>query len=215
MPQKRTIPRICQQCGAAFLAKKSVVKRGLGLYCSTRCTGDYLSGHNRKGSGVEVDDDGLTARVPLRAIDGSVKAYAIIDITDVERISPWRWQLVEGYAARTTNRPRKHHIRMHRDLLGLVYGDGLEGDHIDHDTLNNRRSNLRVVNHAGNGQNKSGHRNGTSKYRGVHWHTRDKKWVAQVKVNGRHIYLGRFPSEEAAAEAARNGRALYLPWAVD
>lgn len=215
MPQKRTIPRICQQCGTAFLAKKAVVKLGLGLRCSVRCTGDYLSERNRKGGGVEIAGDGLTARVPLRAIDGSVKAHAIIDAVDADRINRWRWQLVEGYAARTASQPRKHRVRMHRDLLGLIHGDGLEGDHVNHDTLDNRRINLRIVTHAGNGQNKSGHRNGTSRYRGVWWHKASGKWVAQVKVMGKNISLGHFTSEEEAAAAALAGRRTHLPWSVD
>lgn len=37
MPNKRTIPRVCQKCGASFLAVAYQVKKGNGLYCSRAC----------------------------------------------------------------------------------------------------------------------------------------------------------------------------------
>ena len=50
---------------------------------------------------------------------------------------------------------------LHREVLGLTPGDGLETDHRNGDRLDNRRSNLRVATRAQNAQNvpaRSGYR---------------------------------------------------------
>lgn len=48
---------------------------------------------------------------------------------------------------------------------------------------------------------------GISKYKGVFWEKRRSKWVAQIKVNYKHIYLGQYDNERDAA-IAYNGAAL-------
>lgn len=161
-----------------------------------------------------------TARIPLRARDGSVRAYVTVDATDANWVNQWRWCLsAQGYAVRgvTVARGKRSIILLHRALLGLVEGDGLEGDHIDRDRLNCRRMNLRVVpkNGRANQQNTSSQRRSTSQYRGVSWDASAGKWVAGVKVNGRRQYLGYFTDETEAAEVARQARARLLPYAVD
>jgi hypothetical protein len=160
-----------------------------------------------------------TARIPLRAKDGSIRAYAIVDAADAEWASRWAWHLNNnGYAARhewdgTSATDRT--VLLHRELLGLVYGDHRHGDHIDRDRLNCRRANLRSLPHAGSMQNKSSYRGARSAYRGVTWSKHARKWTAQVSVRGKHINLGYFDTEQQAAEAARAGRARLLPYAVD
>src|SRR6185295_15306470 len=47
-------------------------------------------------------------------------------------------------------------LYLHREIMGLQRGDGLEVDHVDGDCLNNQRGNLRVVTHAQNQQNRAG-----------------------------------------------------------
>ncbi len=45
---------------------------------------------------VFVSGDGLTAKIPLRRMDGTVLAYAIIDATDALWASQWSWCLDRG-----------------------------------------------------------------------------------------------------------------------
>lgn len=54
---------------------------------------------------------------------------------------------------------------------------------------------------ATNARNRKTPRNNTSGYMGVTWHKRDRKWVAQIMVKGRHIHLGYFSTAEEAAAA--------------
>lgn len=158
-----------------------------------------------------------TVRIPLRARDGSVLAYTLIDAANVEWANQWRWCLSgAGYAARgdrSTGRFRM--VSLHRELLGLVRGDGIECDHLNRDRLDNRRSNLRMTTRQGNSQNLPGWRNASSAYRGVAWNKRRGMWEVSVKVNGRKHSLGCFVDELEAAKAAQDGRARLMPMAVD
>lgn len=155
------------------------------------------------------------AFIPLRARDGSVRAYAVVDAADAEWVSQWRWSLATGYAARSQNLPGvgPRNTYLHRELLGLTRGDGLERDHIDPNRLNCRRSNLRAVTKQGNRQNVPNR--GMSRYRGVYWDKSIGYWRAVVEANGKRHYLGVFKSEDAAGQAAQDGRMKLLECAVD
>lgn len=89
---------------------------------------------------------------------------------------------------------------MHRLIVGAP--TGMDVDHINHDTLDNRKSNLRVCSHSENLRNRTGpNRNSKSGTRGVCWYKRDSKWHAQIKVGYRRIHLGYFSNIEDARRA--------------
>jgi hypothetical protein len=96
---------------------------------------------------------------------------------------------------------------LHRFLLG-VDDKSLYVDHINGNTLDDRRCNLRIVSSLGNHLNL--HRkklNATSKYFGVSKlkvTTRKKPWVASITINGKILYLGHFATEKEAAIAYNN-----------
>ena len=94
-----------------------------------------------------------------------------------------------------------HQIIMQR-MIGRDIVTGEMVDHIDHNPLNNCRSNLRLVNRAENGQNRKGkNRNNTSGFKGVTFHKDSGRWIAQKHVNGKHIHIGLFATAEEAHEA--------------
>lgn len=74
-------------------------------------------------------------------------------------------------------------------------------DHIDNDKFNNKADNLQLITAR---QNSSKDSRGTSKYVGVTWHSRDKRWQSSIKIDGRSVYLGSFKCELKAAEAYNN-----------
>lgn len=215
MPTKRTIPRVCRYCGANFLAVPQQVKVGRALYCSKPCG---FAGRLPPPPPVTVNPDGLTVDIPLRRRDGSVRGYARVDAADAEWVNRWYWHLDgDGYARRNETRAdgRQDTILLHRALLGLVKGDGLDGDHRDRDRLNDTRGNLRIIPKAGNAQNCPSLRGAASSYRGVYWKKEHGKWAAQVRANGKYKHVGYFTSELEAAEAARAARAQLMPYALD
>ena len=89
---------------------------------------------------------------------------------------------------------------IHRLIMGLVPNDGFEVDHINHNTLDNRRENLRVCTKSENQRNKRS-MPGTSKFKGVFWHSAARKWAACITESGRNKYIGVFNVEEDAARA--------------
>ena len=76
-----------------------------------------------------------------------------------------------------------------------------EIDHIDGNGLNNDIENLRAATRSQNCRNKGAQKNNTSGFKGVSWQKRDKKWQAQIKLDGKAHHLGRFDTLEAAHEA--------------
>jgi hypothetical protein len=158
------------------------------------------------------------AEIPLHGKDGTVRAVAIVDEADVPKLDRWRWHLNPfGYAVRTT---RSGPIFMHREILGLKKGDGLEGDHIKPgNPLDNRRANLRVVTRAQGAQNRranrtAGRRRRTSRHRGVCFDRQTRRWRARVFVNGQNHCLGRFDEEKEAAAVAAAFRREHMPFST-
>lgn len=74
-------------------------------------------------------------------------------------------------------------------------------DHIDENKKNNRVDNLQVVSNRYNCSKYRLTQNKTSKYTGVHWNEKRKKWVAQITINNKLKALGRFINEEDAHNA--------------
>jgi len=72
-------------------------------------------------------------------------------------------------------------------------------DHIDRDPLNNHVSNLRWVTKNENSRNISSHKYSTSKYKGVHFDKRHRKWRVQLRINNKNKHLGYFHCEIEAA----------------
>jgi hypothetical protein len=90
---------------------------------------------------------------------------------------------------------------LHRILLDAP--SSMLIDHINHNTLDNRRSNLRLASAADNQHNRT--RQG--EYIGVRYRKDFNKWTASITVNYKHVHLGCFDTAVAAA-LARDRAAL-------
>lgn len=142
----------------------------------------------------------------VRVIVLSKGAEALVDEADYDRFFPHRWYLHGSgkwaYAAR--NRPQGdpgpgRHIIMHREVCGAEPGQFV--DHINGNTLDNRRMNLRVCTNAENIRNMLPHDGGTSKFKGVYWLEARGKWRAQIMHDYKKLNLGNYESEEEAGRA--------------
>lgn len=121
--------------------------------------------------------------------------FSKVDDSDYETQFGHTWYLNNGYAVRYKN---GKYIYLHREIAKTPKGSCT--DHINRDRLDNRRVNLRVCNKSQNAQNARSW-NKTSGYRGVTWHKKNRKWVSQIKVNGKPIYLGSYTNSIEAARA--------------
>lgn len=94
----------------------------------------------------------------------------------------------------------KGYLYLHRLIVGA--GREEEVDHVDGDTLNNCRGNLRKCSRQQNASAFLTKQSGvTSRFRGVYWAADRNKWRAQIEVSGHRKSLGAFISEEEAARA--------------
>lgn len=80
---------------------------------------------------------------------------------------------------------------------------GLVVDHINFDTLNNTKSNLRVVTNRDNILHQPKLILNPFSKGGVSWHKRDKKWMVRVWEHGKRKWLGSFKSKEEAEKTLR------------
>lgn len=92
---------------------------------------------------------------------------------------------------------------LHRQLLNVT-DPKIEVDHIDHDNLNNQRSNLRLCTNQQNQLNTRKRSNTSSKFKGVYWIKQTQKWRAHCTINGKLKHIGLFTDELEAALAYDN-----------
>lgn len=136
-------------------------------------------------------------------IANAANAFAIVDDDDYEWLSQYRWLLYGQsqrsgfeYACGQVNGKRTY---MHRLLAGV---DGLHVDHINGNTLDNRRSNLRAVTPAENARNLHARRPSRLGVRGIYLQRNSYVVMSSAAGNGR-IYLGSFKTLEVAQSALR------------
>jgi len=110
-----------------------------------------------------------------------------------------------GYFKVTLYKDGKKQTRVVHKLVAEAFIDNPNDkqyvDHIDNDRKNNYKSNLRWCSSQENNRNRTKKLNTSSKYRGVYWHKRFKKWHARIKTNGVNKHIGYFDDEESAARA--------------
>jgi hypothetical protein len=118
-------------------------------------------------------------------------AVALIDIDDVIEISKHRWCLTTGkYVMTKINRKT---LKLHRFILSPP--ENMEVDHINHNKLDNRRSNLRIVTKSQNQMN--------SKAKGVYWSSVRQKWFAGLTKNKKSYTKGYFNDIQDAIRVRR------------
>lgn len=118
----------------------------------------------------------------------------IIDDDDFDKVAMYKWNLVKGYLATRINGT---FVSLHRLISNAP--NNLQVDHINGNTLDNRKCNLRFCSNQQNSFNRPKNRVSTSNYKGVSWFKRDNKWRARIAYNGRQIHLGYFNNEKEAA----------------
>jgi hypothetical protein len=143
-------------------------------------------------------ESNLMKTIPL------TKGYvAMVDDEDYEMLVGRRWYAHRSrnvlYASHTTPHidGKQDTIKMHHLILHTP--KGMQIDHIDGNGLNNQKNNLRVVTNRINQMNRNWDRK--SQYPGITWEPRRKHWVAQAQINGKHIHIGSYPTEELAHQA--------------
>lgn len=151
----------------------------------------------------------------MRKIPLTQDKFAVIDNIDYTFLMQWKWCFNNVYAVRNSRKSdgldRYKIIYMRRIILIRKLGhlDFQYTDHKNHNKLDNRRDNLRPASGTQNAGNRKA-RQGTSKFKGVCWFKRDKKWIVYIRLNGGRKHLGLFTDEIEAAKAYNEAAKKYF-----
>ena len=141
--------------------------------------------------------------------------FAKVDDEDYEWLMQFSWQArwskrtKSFYASRFTSRTLgdRHLIQMHREIMQTP--KGMDCDHIHHDTLDNRKSELRNCTHSQNSMNRKGAvADSKTGVLGV-YNKKPGKFQVNIKVDGRNVQIGTFSSIEEAILVRREAEKKY------
>ena len=130
--------------------------------------------------------------------------FAQVDDEDYEWLNQWKWSIYDTrgktfYAKRLVYiNGKQTTLKLHRVILGLI-DPKCHVDHKDGNGLNNQRNNIRIATRSENNTNRHGW--GSSIHAGVHLDKQYNRWRAYIQKDNKHVHLGSFGSEIAAAEA--------------
>lgn len=131
----------------------------------------------------------------------------LFDKEDFDLIKNFCWSVnVYGYICCT----RRHNtsVLLHR-LVVNADNDKLV-DHKNHNTFDNRKSNLRIVDKSQNMMNRRIAKNNTSGVTGITWRKDTNKWRVRIQANNKSINIGSYDTIEDAIEARNKAEEKYF-----
>jgi hypothetical protein len=140
---------------------------------------------------------------------------ALVDDADFDLVSQLHWIAayapnVKGFYA-VAHMPKDWHwptkmVRMSRFILGAHQFQQV--DHVNHDTLDNRRENLRLCSNSQNAMSRIGGRKNRYGCRGIVFN--GCGWGAQIYLMKNRIWLGTFPIREDAIQARKDAESVIF-----
>lgn len=141
--------------------------------------------------------------------------FAIVDDEDYEYLNQWNWSSVNNrkypYARRhlKIENGKPVHVLMHRIITNCP--KNMQVDHINHNTLDNRKANLRICTKSDNQKNRIG-RSKVSGYKGISKaNSKSNPWRVYISsgYKGKYFFLGNYKSQEMAAKAYNEAAKKY------
>lgn len=146
----------------------------------------------------------------MKTINLKCGAKALVDDLDYLRLKKYSWHLGSlGYVKRSerTAEGKQTTIRMARQIMNPA--KDMEVDHINHNVLDNRRRNLRIVTKQQNIWNSGPRSVNTTVIKGVGWHKLVKKYQARIPHGGKTMHIGYF-DDPLEAKSAYQSKAIEL-----
>jgi hypothetical protein len=166
-----------------------------------------------------IDD---TVIIDLERRNGEILECKV-DLEDIEKLMAFNYKWYpnfyknnRSYYAKSTEylgldsngKPKYKIHSLHKFLVDAPKGHHV--DHINHDTLDNRKSNLRVITHNQNLKHRKGaNRNNKTGYRNVSYSESEGKYIVQLYLNNKNTILGKFNDVHEAGTFAEKMREKY------
>jgi hypothetical protein len=158
----------------------------------------------------------------MKKIRLTQEKFALVDNCDYDYLTQWKWcahkswrSIDTFYASRSVWRNGKcKYILMHRVIMQRMGYNWKQVDHINRDSLDNSRKNLRNARNK-NAQNASLRQDNRSGYKGVSWNKAQRMWISYIYCNHQWKYLGRYnTAKEAAIVYNKAARKFFKKFAV-
>lgn len=158
----------------------------------------------KKGNNYIIDTENNIAKIELNRTKAE-NLWAIIDLEDLQKVLdfPYTWfakydpDIDSFYAVASQYHKelgRARPVYLHQFVMDA---NGKVVDHENHNTLDDRKSNLRISEEIRNAMNrKAKNKNNKSGYRNVCWSKSEKKWLVQLQINQKNAVLGKFSYDE-------------------
>lgn len=199
---------VCEYCGKEFLKKQTEIDRNNHNFCSRDC---YYKSTKNKFIIKEFD-----TYAEIYVTNRQNKVFKIlIDLDDIELAKNCTFSLrydetIKGYYV--SSRYNKRHYAFHRLIMKCP--KDMQIDHINHNTLDNRKQNLRICTAKVNNQNKIINKSKSSGYRNIYWKPKLNKWEVGLCSDYKKIYIGVFAKLDDAIQAAKQARQKYFKYGV-
>ena len=197
---------ICEHCGRFLKKPKCIRTQTKMVLCDKHYNqmieyGKFLDNIQR----CKKDDNEILildgyAEVLLYNLRGEEVARAKIDLDCIDLIKSDHWYLTSANYMMGKEKGLFHKLLINSKIV----------DHINRDTLDNRKDNLRGATSSQNQINRSKQRNNKSGVTGVYYCNTKKKWKAILEKEGAILIRKYFDNKEDAIKCRLNGEKKYF-----
>lgn len=133
------------------------------------------------------------------------------DLEDYDKIKDYCWCVGNrNIITATTIDFSRRNIKLHRLVMGVDCNNELEVDHINRNSSDNRKCNLRICEHSKNMMNVSKRIDNTSGISGISWDNSKNKWHSYLTLDNKRKFLGRYKDKEQAIIARLKAEKKYF-----
>ena len=189
-------------CGNIVTIRGTNLKSGKSMSCG--CLHQEVASYNHKRyNQFNIIDDYIVGYT------SNTNEPFYFDLEDYVKVKAYCWYKgAYGYLCSNGKWKNREHIIAH--ILVMNSKNKSMIDHINHNKLDNRKCNLRTVDHSKNSMNTGIRTNNTSGVTGVYFNKKTKKWYARIKIHQKTIHLGTFANFEDAVEARKQAEQKYF-----
>lgn len=191
-------------CGNVKKVQAQSLRSGDSVSCG--CLAKEIASLTHKKRNEFFFEDGLSY-----GITTNTNEKFFFDEEDYNTIKNFAWFSYNGYIT-TNNYIDKNYprlLKMHR-LVMQERNPNVYIDHINHNTMDNRKCNLRATTPSQNARNHKVSKSNTSGVTGVILQKTNQKWRAAIRVDYKTIALGTYDTFEEAVKARKNAEQLYF-----